>query len=100
MDKPSSASDNLIALNAEAEWTTGELKDSLRSMGIDADSLPPVNLIGTRVHDIHLKRYRTVVAQKPDGGVKVKDGDEVGTWLTVDEYFREPHICDDEAKHG
>lgn len=31
--------DNLIALNAETEWTKDELKDSLRSMGIEPEDI-------------------------------------------------------------
>jgi len=53
-----------------------------------------INIVGTRVYDSYLKRYRTVIKQKADGSVMVRDGNEVGTWLTIDEYFREPHFCD------
>jgi hypothetical protein len=49
----------------------------------DAEWKP--GLIGSEVYDKQLQCWRTVVEQKRDGRVRVKD-DDFGDWLTRDEY--------------
>lgn len=75
---------DLRTLGEEHKAMKAELTAKAEQPPPDAEWRP--GLIGMQVYDLLLKQYRTVVDQKPDGKVQVKDGNEVGTWLFAGEY--------------
>lgn len=85
--------DRRIAIGMTFGWTepsrntlSGRLAGVNPESGI-VDVWPEFPPIGSQVYDLHLQRYRTVIKHGAVGGLRVKDGDEVGTWLDDDEYM-------------